>query len=135
MLRQTCCDIAVIGAPSQDWNGTNTVSPDSEKDVFLCRFASLFSDLCFCALQSSCFCHSFLHSNFCTFLSAARLRCPARLLQARTMELLFTHFPSKQISCISCISCSSSRATFERSRFQKVWPPNSRRFIQVARLI
>ena len=63
MLWQTCCDIAVGDRCALTrLNGTNTVSPDREKDLSL--------QICFALFR-----HNFLHSNLSTFLPA-RLRSP-----------------------------------------------------------
>ena len=102
MLWQTCYDIAVIGAPSQDWNGTNTVSPDRQKDVFCADL--LRNRVAFVTAFSTP-----------TFAPSSGLACDAPPGCSKRSKRELCAFPAAEWR---------SRATFERSRFQKIWPPN-----------
>ena len=83
MLRQTCCDIAVIGAPSQDWNGTNTVSPDRQKDLFFADVLRSFQTCVFVLCNGAPFVATFSTPTSPVFLSNSHHqplhRCPWNL--------------------------------------------------------
>ena len=99
------------------------MSPDREKDGFLCRFQHLSFQTCVFVL--------------CFFELLLSQLSPLQqfFFAVKTSQLSGMHLPAAMVlpgRQATYFGQPLSEAPF---RFQKIWPPNSRRFIQVASLI